>query len=57
MFIIKQPSPEVNPANQKGSLMTIFSTMGLSTGILLGKANFKFVGIPKLIEALRLRIF
>ena len=39
--IKKQPSAEVNPANQSGLSIVLVSTKGLSCGIIFGKATFK----------------
>ena len=52
----KQPSPDVNPANRSPSGIAIFSTIGLTAGIILGKAIFKLSDKPKFKEALKLRI-
>ena len=37
---MNEPSPEVNPANQFGSIVWGSSTKGLSTGTTSGKDNF-----------------
>jgi len=48
----KQPSPELKPANQFGSLILQSKTLGLGTGIIFGKAAFIAEGRPQLVEAL-----
>ena len=54
---MKDPSADVNPANQLGSLI-IQSKFGLSTGIILGKAAFNSSdNKPRFIEDLIARIF
>ena len=52
MLIKKQPSPEVNPASHCGSIVFGVSTLGLSTGTTLGKANWSFSDKPRFIDAL-----
>lgn len=53
----KQPSADVNPANHLGLICSGSSTLGLSTGIMLGKAFFAASDNPKLEEALILNTF
>ena len=44
---IKHPSADVNPANQFGSIIFVFSTRGLATGTTSVKANFNSSDKPR----------
>ena len=56
MLTKKQPSPQTNPANQKGLGIFSLDTIGLYTGITL-KEFIKFYDKPKFIQALIDAIF
>jgi hypothetical protein len=45
---MKEPSPDVKPATQCGSLITGLSNRSLFTGITSGKEVFKISGKPQL---------
>ncbi len=47
----------MNPANQLGSGWIVFSTIGLSTGMTLGKLAFNYSERPLFIEAFIAIIF
>ena len=52
IFTLKEPSPEVNPANQFGYRNFGLSTVGLTTGTKSGKANCSLPDKLKFIDAL-----
>ena len=49
---MNEPSPDVNPANQFGSIVDGVVTSGLSTGTTSGNSAFSFSDKPKFIDAL-----
>lgn len=56
ILIIKQPSPQVNPASQLGSFIFWYSTRGLEIGIVSGKASFNYKDKPLFKEARKFTI-
>ena len=56
MSTLTQPSAEVKPANQFGSIVWGRRTIGLSAGTTSGKAAFNPLDIPQFIEAFRATI-
>ena len=56
MLIKKHPSAAVNPANQFGLGIFVFATIGLSKGVISGKAAFKLLGKPRFTCALIAKI-
>jgi hypothetical protein len=53
----KQDSPQLNPAIQYGSLISVISIFGLFSGIIFGKASINTFVKPLFIDALILNIF
>jgi hypothetical protein len=57
ILTLKQPSPLLNPANQLGSGILLFSIKGLWIDTILGNAVFKSSDKPKFIDALIATVF
>lgn len=57
IYTLKQPSPSINPTSQLRSIFFVNSTLGLSTGWILGKFFANSPDIPLLSEARNSTIF